>query len=254
MLDTWVFCCGPVRSGSTLQFNIVREIVEHSNSGQSLKYVYPDQFPEVYDEFKNSEGIKVFKTHSITPIMEKMIRNGEAMGVSCFRDVRDVIVSMHHKSNSPIHTDSDFSEFTKKYIEYQFFLEELPNLYLSKYEIFYCNIHEEVKSISKFLQIELSDQLINKISNELTFSNSQDAVRKAKKEKFIGRNGAEYLIEEKTLLHSNHFRHIHPGAHGNYLSRKNIRSIEKEAYSWLVQRKYPVSLHSKLLNLFGLYN
>ncbi len=238
----WIFSCGPVRSGSTLHFNIIREILERSGKGYAVEYVYPELFEQVLEKYKNDNRMKVFKTHSITPVMEKMIRNGEAKGICCYRDVRDVIVSAQHKESGTISHNANFGSFTNKYIKYISFVEQMPNIMLSRYESFYCNIESECNKVSDFLNIEIDDLTKKDISNSLNYNQGKKIAENNNKEDFTGKNTHIYKIDKKTLIHNNHFKHIHPGAYKMILSKRNLLSIEQVAYFWLIRHKYNINL------------
>jgi hypothetical protein len=225
---------------------MTREIIENSNNGRVIEYDYTENFPRIYNDFKNEIGFKVFKTHSLSPIMKELIFKKEALGIYCYRDIRDVIVSAEHKRVGNVNPKNDYSDFAKNYINYFNEVTELPNVHIAKYELFYDNIEKEVNDIMLFLDISLSkDEIIN-ISERLHFKKSKKYINEIDKEEFIGKNGKKFLLDKKTMLHHNHFRHIVPGAYKKYLSKINLNSIESVSYNWLIENDYSLDLVSHL--------
>jgi len=247
----WIFCCGPLRSGSTLQFNIVRELIERTERGVALAYVFPEKFPELYEKYKKTDGIKVFKTHEITPFMESIVNSEKVLCVYCYRDIRDVVVSLEHKGGRDIGDNSDFSDFTKSYLNYYNYIKNISKSYMSKYEDFYDNIQTECLEIAKFIGIEVSNEIIVEISSKLHFNSSKKYINEVEKEDFESRNGKIFKIDKKTMLHHNHFKHVYPGAYKEYLDKKTLKSIESVAFFWLKNRGYKVKFLTSLYYKFG---
>ncbi|MDP2685556.1 MAG: sulfotransferase domain-containing protein [bacterium] len=244
----WVFCCGPVRSGSTLQFNITRSILEESKKGFTVEYDYSDNFPAIFNKYNDIEGFKVFKTHSITPFMENLIYEDKAYVIGCYRDIRDVLVSITKKQNKSF--ENVFTEdFVLKYIKYNKYIKKLPNSMISRYESFYCNIFNEASRISVFLGIEIDDKIKNDINEKHSFINVSKNININKMEKFISKNGKEFILDKKTLVHHDHFGNIHPNSFYKDLNKNQLNKIEKVSGLWLFQKGYKVSFLNLLYNL-----
>ena len=245
----WIFACGPVRSGSTLQFNIVRELLEKTDKGYSTEYVVPEDFINIYDKVNDDNKIKLFKTHKITPFMEKLILENKAQCICCYRDIRDVITSKIHAQKLEYKPDTNFYSFSKDYVNYISFIKGLPKSYLSKYEEFYKDIYEETSKIADFLNIKISENEIKDIQEKLTYSKMSNKDRNT--DKFVNPKGVEYLIDKKTLLHDNHFKNIHPEGYKSLLTKKSQISIEKGSFKWMLNNGYKIELsHLLKISLF----
>ncbi len=247
----WIFCCGPKRSGSTLQFNIVRELVERNSAGVTLPYTFPDDFPKSYEMYKDEAGLKVFKTHDLTPFMIDLVESNKAKCISCFRDIRDVAVSVAKKENLKPNDIARSETFVGNYISYDKLVRSLPSSYISKYEEFYSDISSEAKKISKFLSLETNNEIINDIEKKHSFKNKEKLMDTSEMIDFKGRNDKKYKINRETLVHKNHFGNIHPGKYKNDLSAKSLKILEARSAMWLLRRGYKVGVSALLKNIFS---
>ncbi|MAM27946.1 MAG: hypothetical protein CMC13_02895 [Flavobacteriaceae bacterium] len=238
----WIICAGSKRSGSTLQYNIVSRIVELKGLGRRLPHAKPEDFPSVIEKQKDNNGIKVFKSHTLTKEIEELIKRSEARIVYCYRDVRDVVVSLIKRNwlNKDL---KSISGFTESYLsDYNMWATYHKKMYISKYEDFYNDIKSEVSRIAVYLNIDLVPEEINQISAELSFENLQTEADK----NFIEKD--KYTFDRNTLLHKNH---IQGRIHNQYienLSLNEILGIEKIAYKWLLSLDY--TLYWPLSNQF----
>ncbi|SRX75395.1 sulfotransferase domain-containing protein [Aequorivita antarctica] len=237
----WVFCCGPVRSGSTLQFNITRELVEKSNSGYAVDYDYTDNFSKVYERY-NDEKLKVFKTHSLSPLMIELINNKKAVAIYCYRDVRDVIVSIAKKEDNVVSNLVLNNKFILGYVDYYNLIKNLPYKLMSKYEDFYNNIPRECRRIASILNIKANVEVINQIEKEYSRDKLISNIDKDKMDQFVGKNGKTYTLDKKTLIHFNHFGNYYPGSYVMEMSQSEIDKIEKGVGTWLLINGYKVDL------------
>ena len=245
----WIFCCGAIRSGSTLQYNIAREMVENKNIGISVEYVYPEEFEKVYEKYSNEKGYKIFKTHQLTEFMANLIVNDKALGLYCFRDIRDVALSLIAK-NKVNQNDFNYNSFSENYKNHYYYATKLPNIYKSRYEDFYNDIESEAKNIANFLGIKLSDNETISIASQLNIDATKQIIEKSSSQKFKTKNGREVEIDFKTLLHKNHINNIYPGSWKRKLNRRNIIKLESLNYDWLRLNDYPISFYWKLRRIF----
>ncbi|OAD20264.1 hypothetical protein THIOM_004044, partial [Candidatus Thiomargarita nelsonii] len=95
-----IVCNGMLRSGSTLQYNLLKSIVESHNLGGAEGYFSSEQFQSLRKKFERwgiSSEIIVIKTHDIIPYSEEMIKSGTMKICYTYRDIRDVAVSAQRK-------------------------------------------------------------------------------------------------------------------------------------------------------------
>ena len=61
----YIDCVGMMRSGSTLQYNIVAEILELKEIGKRLGWEHHEEFHKIKEKYIN-EKYNVFKNHFLT--------------------------------------------------------------------------------------------------------------------------------------------------------------------------------------------
>ena len=139
----WIFCCGMRRSGSTLQYQITAHLVESAGRGNRVDWVKPSEFPELARQNANVEGWKVFKNHVCTKAMAEEFHRQNALGVYCYRDPRDVVVSSLQKWNFSF-DDLWRSGLLQKDLENYKKWTRLPGVLVSKYEEMIRDLPTEV--------------------------------------------------------------------------------------------------------------
>jgi len=228
----WVFCCGAIRSGSTLQYNIACEIVELSGRGIRIDYHHHSRFADVRSHYKDYKGYKVFKTHQINEEIKHEFLNQNAIGIYSYRDVRDVFLSIKRKENKS--SDNLFqSSFIKKYIKCYFDWLVIEPMYRSKYEDLIRNIRKEITNICNILEVSLAETEISDIEKKV----QKDSQKKIADR--LAQYGDSY--DKRTLIHSNHFNSKRPNEWKLDLSQDEICRIEKEARDWLFNNGYELT-------------
>jgi hypothetical protein len=85
----------------------------------------------ILNQESESEYIKVLKVHKYREEIGNIFHNQNAIGISCFRDIRDVVVSTMKKSGK----DFDYCLGNVDYYLQQFYdWKSLPNIHWFKYE------------------------------------------------------------------------------------------------------------------------
>ena len=90
---------GMPRSGSTLQYNALRMIVEQTGTGVAEGYAAPDETRTNYVsserlvEWAADETLHLIKSHSVHPNLLSLSSAGRTKACYIFRDLRDVAVS-----------------------------------------------------------------------------------------------------------------------------------------------------------------
>lgn len=230
----WILCGGLKRSGSTLQFQIVSEIVERTGKGYRTPHPMGKDFSEIKQNFEEDGKMKTFKTHDCSDAIRSEVEKNGAKVVFIYRDIRDVAVSMMNKF------DWTFIELTNKnffqeYIDACKNWEALPGIYSSKYEDVFYNMKAEIEKIAQYLEIDLKDSIAEEIAADLSISNQKKKMVLPKlKAFFFGRKS----WDPKSQLHWNH---INSGKEGQWKKALNTIEIEKLnniCKEWLIEKKY----------------
>jgi len=219
-----------MRSGSTLQYNITCQLLTEANMGEVVEYLPPKDHDLLIDREKKGTH-SIFKTHKLTPFVQKQFEQGNACGIYIYRDIRDVCVSLMNQKSEPFETILKWN-FIQEYVEdFTAWIGQKP-LLISRYEEAKPQVVEETLRIASFLKIKLSEDRIRAIGEGLTIDKQKSRIEQMAKEK------GEGIYDKKTLLHYNH---IQSGAFYQWLYAlrpHQIAQIESIAGNWLKDNGY----------------
>ena len=249
----WIIAGGSKRSGSTLQYNIVSELIERTKTGQRVEFAKPENFNSIYEKYDGVEGYKIFKCNELTPKIRQLITEGKALGLFCYRDLRDVIVSFKNKDNLNIQNSNSVQNLVNQYLQNFHDWIVLNNTLVSKYENFVDDIESEISRISLFLGLEVDDKDVSEIAKKLHRSNLKKSQANPENEVFVKNSTKGFYFDNKTLLHKNHIHSGEPNQWKNELPHNVLNRIEKTSAEWLYNNGYVIS-NAKLIDGVSLYS
>jgi Sulfotransferase domain. len=225
-----------IRSGSTLQFQIVAELVERHGLGQRIEYVPEGEFKTIFEKYDAQPGCKVFKAHICIDEIQGLFACGKAKGVYSFRDIRDVAVSAIKKFQMP------FDELIEKKWLDQAVADglawmALPNVIASRYETMAGDLAGEARKLAEHLGLSLPAAEIDEIAGLYTLEKQRDRVQQVAVAHQAGGNS----FDPRTLLHHNHINSAESGAWKTALSPAQIQILEDRFGTWLQKMSYPLS-------------
>jgi hypothetical protein len=239
----WIFCCGMIRSASTLQYQIVAHIVEAAGLGQRVPFFPPDKFPAVVLERSGDPSWKVAKMHTCTTAAAAQLKNGSAVGVCSFRDVRDIIVSLMEKEGRPFEKEwavrvvrgclQNFERWTRH-----------PQVLVSRYEDLLHRQEQEVARVATHIGLELDAAKYRQIAAEYSIPRQRQRIEQlAAEHRFEGKRG-KYRFDPESLLHANHIKSEGAAGWKSVLTAEQVYVLERESAEWLQEHGYPL-LHGK---------
>ncbi len=235
-----IVCNGMIRSGSTLQFNICKELISWKTDNYIIGF-YPDDVPE---GFYSHQGVKVLKSHK--PYLSG---NGtEAVKtLYIYRDLRDVYLSLKRKLKcDQSHCFNMIDEALDDYAQ----IVSSSNVLLQKYENVYEDLTYSIEEVAKFIECDFTKEKILEMSQKLNVDSLVNS-KERKKFKFTDRIkilanklGIKRfnIYDENSYLHYNHFS-IDRGAVGSWkenLSESEISQINHRYQEWLEGHGYEV--------------
>jgi FkbM family methyltransferase len=233
----WTICCGMSRSGSTLQYQIIKDLFSINNIGTPIGYLNgKDLLKRIINE-KKSEKHFLVKCHDYIKLPEEIDQTCIDY-IYSYRDIRDVVVSIMQKENK------SFNEvltpyFSQSLLENQLKIEAIKHLYVSRYNNLTSNLHEEIFRLAIFLQIDFEKKQLEKLATKYSLENQRKKINEIDFEnEGIQKYGAKYSKE--TLFHKNH---ITSGECGNYkqaLTSLEIAIIQKQWKNWLSDHNFPL--------------
>ena len=237
------------RSGSTLQYNIVRLLVENSKTGQAEGFF---QLSEAVQENVNFSrwaedlAIHVVKMHEIYPESERLVNAGRAKICYIYRDIRDVAVSLKLKRGLTF--KETLGELRTAISEYNEVMK-IPRVLVQKYETVMFDLTEAVKEMAGFLGVRVDPEVCGKIAVECSVERAESAASDLRRKLALDltdkttREIDEILspkLDKTTLIHPNHISR-NMGASGVWetqLSTSEKQAIMSNFSEWLVENKY----------------
>jgi hypothetical protein len=259
-----------VRSGSTLQYNLVRQLIEESGNGLAHGWLSKERLCHKRTSlltWARDNKIHVIKSH-VLPNFESNLLDGKIKYCYIYRDIRDVAVSIKLKWN--VENGSLYSRLDNA-IKTYYNVVKLKPVILQRYEDIIGNMSIAVQQICDFIDISPNKEQINQIvlknsvDNSLLIAKSShksliNALKKLLKKtcsslhlgdlcrkldvsgKYVVafRDACEIYDSHATLLHPDHIS-ANKGAIGvwkSQLSKAEQDIITKQFYKWLQETNY----------------
>jgi hypothetical protein len=254
-------CNGMIRSGSTLQYNIIRSILDYSGmdyellgylNSETIELEKKSLITYIHDDSK----IYLLKTHDYT-----FLNNENTMTIYSFRDIRDVAASA---KKIFLYENDVLVDAIGSAIEQQKKISKSKNILVLRYEAMMNSLEDTTTIICKFLNIECD----NNCKGFVTTRNSIAAIQN------IQRRGAfvkkikprllslltsirflKLIVNKKlitkvrhilyphdslTLIHNKHISDTagSSGTWGVILSEYELNTISKKFGYWLKDNQY----------------
>ena len=159
-----LICNGMNRSGSTLQYNIVRGLVKKTATGESKGYFDSDAFgnkKELLRTWAKGERYFLIKAHFLPPNAEEMIKRGEMRVLYTYRDIRDVAVSQRRQFGMG---GDDLLDILDTNIAHYYKVTSMPHVLIQRYEELVEDIPSAVETIAANLGLSSTRALIDSVA------------------------------------------------------------------------------------------
>lgn len=217
-------CLGLKRSGSTMQFGFVREILEaNSIQYENLRYLEHEGVAAIDWDALKASGCQavVFKSHDVR-VIGLLPSGADVRPVFIKRDIRDTFLSAREKWNWQKEVIPEMIQEYREAIEY---FEDLDAGLFQNYETAYQNKSAAILEIAKFLgmtislsqvdklaseepEISITKQVIFKIIKQMVYIRQAIPLPKSRFEKATGRklfrSAVTKMIEPDSQLHPDH--------------------------------------------------
>lgn len=258
----FVICCGMRRSGSTLQYNLARSILETQKSGvEVLGYVNGNDLQDrVVDLESNAGKTYLLKSHDV--VQCRSLASCNVLLLYTFRDFRDVYVSGKIKLGW---TRENLEELALELNSSFVAANSCERILIQKYEDLFANKVIGTRKIASFLDAMLSEKEVLEIANENETKISNSIVRQSYlKVRGLARNLAStsnavsilfeplrklnqlffqrFGIDPKTQIHLDHISRNKgcPGAWKDELSARELDEINSKYAELLKSMGYHV--------------
>lgn len=219
-----------IRSGSTLQYQLAKAILETVGPLRNLGFIAPNEkLPADVDQDTTPS---ICKLHHWDDSFASLLKSNRVVAFYSFRELHDVAVSAMRKFAL---TFEDLWE--RRWLQGAVRDDGLwlatPNVYSAAYQLLINDLEGEVHRMAEWMDIQLPMEEVVRIASEHEFA--------VQKQRFLA--NAKVAMGKKgynpdTLLHDNH---LHEGAVGGWrkiLSEKQADMVTTEFRDWLEIRGY----------------
>jgi hypothetical protein len=239
-----------IRAGSTLQYNIVRSLVEKMGLGRGegffeINHVLDSQ--DKFDQWESDNLFHVIKTHDVHPKTIEKVLAGLMKVCYIYRDIRDVAASLKHKMG--IENEELFGLLDRA-ISIYYEIKNIPDVLFQRYEDVIFNLHKAVMELATFFNLVPERDIIESVVIECSINRAQKITQNLKSKTNISNLNGKSLKEinnilsqfydKKTLLHPNHIsKNLGiPGSWQVDLSKYEKKQIMQRYARWLSELGY----------------
>jgi hypothetical protein len=238
----YVLCVGMYRSCSTWQYQVAVQLLELQDRVERLGFVDPEGFASHVDR---GAGYAVLKWHDANEPMTRVLHEGRAVGLYSYRDLRDVVYSLMHK------TGRSFAEVTEPgglldtcMVNHAHWSSQ-PGVLTQRYEDIVADPEAAVRDIAFHLRVRATKAQISDISSR----SSADANRRranAVRERLLASGVDPFrdplAHDERSLIHHNHMRFGEIGGWKASASFEERCILAERCGEWLIETGYAADL------------
>ncbi|MEA5510198.1 sulfotransferase domain-containing protein [Crocosphaera sp. UHCC 0190] len=233
-----IICCGMMRSGSTLQYQLTLAILEKTNKGTGLGEIRDGDCQQLL-QTQSDDQMQVLKVHQFRHLkgVETAITQGQAKGIYTYRDIRDVTASLMKMRKATFEKLMFHTREIEECIRDFYHWTNLDHLLISRYEIMVNDLTQEALRIADHLNINLSQQEAQVIADEYSIERQKSRISSWKNNQV---NDSKFY-DPKSLLHANHIDSGKLNKWVNTLTPLQVAYLETTAKDWLISQNYPLS-------------
>ncbi len=237
----WIICCGMPRSGSTVQYQLTKEIVENNGNGKAIGFVRKSEYKELYHKYNGQCKNIVIKSHRFIPDAVPLFEEGNAKAIYVYRDIRDAVLSRIKKRNITFKC-SEALELVQLNLGTYYQWQYVSPILISKYEDMVADLKSEALRIGQHLEIEVSEEYASELERKYSIEQQKKRIASFNYEiKGVKQKRWNAHYDKETQLHSNHIRSGKTEQWKTDLSSMQVALIEERAYDWLMAQGYLVS-------------
>lgn len=256
-----VICNGMPRSGSTLQYNLVRGIIEKMEKGSGEGFFNPQQTRDLYDQFEQwaeDNSFHVIKTQSIFPNIDQLLLSSNVSICYTYRDLRDVAASLERRFKTE---GKELYKILDDIIKEYYIIQKLPNLISVQYEEMTSDTQSATRYMADALGLSPHSSQIQAVTDEFSLASAKKKIQKFEfrykiedaSKKLLVKSGLDRLIgrasnifgvgytppffDPKTLMHAGHIAPEN-SSRSDYLSPEQIKYITEKYQPWLLACGY----------------
>lgn len=218
------------RSASTWAYNVCVKLLEVSGVGVIKGYFGERQGAQnAISYFIENELPFLVKFHFPSKSTIHFLKEYDIKNIFTYRDPRDASVSYHNFFDKSM---AESVKLIKESLELMDLYKKIGKTIFIKYEDFYINSKESIKSISEFINLEITEGELTKIDSELSRNNiKKETSDYSKSENIVRNNGLVYSSD--TNFHQGHIASGEIGRWKKELNQEDQDFVNEQFAPWI---------------------
>lgn len=223
-----IVVCGIQRSGSTLLFNIIQEVLKENNRTIDPYFEEERKYKEI---LHNEISTLVKKNHTYLPLVAKRIKKKKSIGFFTHRDIRDIIIS-HIQLGWIDEIEHWIANYKiKNMMNNALLYASTPNMHIISYEKLVHARPEVIEEVSNILGATLTLEAKGRILENTSLHEMRK--KAAKSVDYNGKNHNNQLME-------NHIADGKTGKWKEWLSKDKIFRLSEYCREYLEYFGYEI--------------
>jgi hypothetical protein len=222
-----------IRSGSTLQYQIVSDLLEQRGLGRRAGFVESKTFPEFRSRLVGANGFSVVKAHEYIPELEPWLKQDTTRVFYTYRDLRAVAVSVMRKWDIPFSSVICPGGWLDNAVASEVRWRAHPRALVSRYEDLVQNLPHEIARWATALGLSLTPPQLEEVAARYSVSAQQERIRQAHLPAQGTTPGSPDSIDAESQLHHNHIIDGSVDGWMKQLEPAQLRLIEERYSVWL---------------------
>lgn len=245
-----------MRSGSTMQYNQVCELVEETGYGKREGHFTDSDLKNRQEDlasWAHDPTLHVIKSHCLSPQLIDLANEGKARVIYIYRDLRDVAASSKQKFK---YRNERLIRHLDSLVEIYYLARSINGTFTQQYEKSIMNSHAAIQEQARFLGIEANDNIIKDIEEKCSLESAKAKMARlnntlaGRVKRFFDKLPiripklthflSDRVYDERTQYHADHIScsEGRPGAWSSILSENESRIIASRYQSWLKETGY----------------
>lgn len=219
------------RSGSTLVWQITRQLLEGAPGLRNPRGVSTEEYPAAA---ANPDDLLMAKVHFRPALDREDFPDEGARYLYTYRDPRDVVASLYrkgrYKPDDPERGARPSRLIVRRELRGDEFWTSKSDVWIGRYEDFRDDVPGLVRTIAGYLSIDVDDARVEQIVRDVDLAAQEERAKAAR----------EHGVDDDLRVTSNHITDGREGAWRDTLTSEELVAIEAESARWLVEHGYAV--------------
>lgn len=219
------------RSGSTLVWQIARQLVDGQPGLRNPRGVSTEEYPAAA---RNPDDLLMAKVHFRPALPRDDFPDEGARYLYTYRDPRDVVASLFRKGRAkpgdPERGARNSRLIVRRELRGDEFWTSKGDAWIGRYEDFRDDVPGLVRELAGYLAVSVDDDRVAAIVRDVDLSAQEERAKAAK----------QHGVDDDLRVTSNHITDGREGAWRDTLTSEELVAIEAESARWLVEHGYAV--------------